>query len=92
MLELYQKIQKFTDVFAYFNKQQWTFSNDNAQNLWKKMSPEDKHLFQFHMTLVEWEEMLFRATKGLKLYVFNEPILVEEAAARYRRFVYISQI
>jgi fatty acyl-CoA reductase len=92
MLKLYQKIHKFTDVLAYFTTQQWTFSNDNVQNLWKNMSPEDKHLFKFDITLVEWKEIIFRGTKGIKLYMWNEPILVEKAAARYRRFVYISQI
>ncbi|XP_021938101.1 fatty acyl-CoA reductase wat-like isoform X2 [Zootermopsis nevadensis] len=42
MWKAYQKIHRFTDVIAYYSTQRWIFHNDNVQNLWRKMSPQDK--------------------------------------------------
>jgi hypothetical protein len=60
------------------------------QNLWKKMSPQDKHLFNFDITLVDWEEAIFAAVRGLRLYVMEDPFVhIEEEVTRYKRCVYL---
>lgn len=88
MCKLYQNVHKNTDFISYFCNQQWKFNNDNIQNLWKKMSPQDKHLFNFDISLVDWEEAMFAAVRGLRIYVMDDPFLrVEEEVARYKRCV-----
>jgi len=78
------------DLISYFCIQQWKFNNDNLQNLWKKMNPQDKHLFNFDITQVDWEEAMFAAVRGLRIYVMEDPILrVEEEQARYKRCVHL---
>jgi hypothetical protein len=90
MWKTYQKIHSTIDAFEYFTTKQWMFNNDNTQKLWKKMSPQDKHLFKFDVTLIDWEEVLFTTVKSLRLYVMEDPFLqVEEAVARYRRYANI---
>jgi hypothetical protein len=52
------------------------------------MSPQDKHLFNFDISLVDWEEAMFAAVRGLRIYVMDDPFLrVEEEVARYKRCV-----
>jgi len=54
------------------------------------MSPQDKHLFNFDITLVEWKETMFAAIRGLRIYVMEEPFLgVEEEVTRYKRCVHL---
>jgi fatty acyl-CoA reductase len=66
------------------------FVNDNIQNLWKKMSPQDKHLFNFDVTSVDWKEVMFNGIRGLRVYVMEDPILhVDVEVARYKRCVYL---
>jgi fatty acyl-CoA reductase len=87
MWKAYQKIHRFTDVIAYFSNQQWIFHNDNVQKLWKKMSPQDKIMFKFDMTLLDWEVFLFSMIKGLRLYTFNDNFeRAKESLARYKRY------
>jgi fatty acyl-CoA reductase len=83
----YQKIHRFTDVIAYFATQKWTFQNDNVRNLWEKMSSQDKILFKFDMTAVDWEVFLFSMGKGLRLYVLEDTFENQtESGARYKRY------
>jgi fatty acyl-CoA reductase len=89
MWKMYQKVHKSIDVMSYFCNQQWKFNNDNMQNLLGKMSPQDKHLFNFDITLVEWEEFVFSAVRGLRLYIMEDPFLQgEEEVTRYKRYVH----
>jgi fatty acyl-CoA reductase len=90
MWKTYQRIHKSIDVVSFFCTQQWKFNNDNMQNLWKKMSPQDKHLFNFDITLVEWKEAIFAAIRGLRIYVMENPSLgVEEEVTRHKRCVHL---
>jgi fatty acyl-CoA reductase len=87
MWRAYQKIHRFTDVIAYFSTQQWLFHNNNIQNLWKKLSPQDKILFKFDMSLVDWEVFMFTMIKGMMLYTMGDTyVQLEESSARYRRY------
>lgn len=56
------------------------------------MSPQDKRLFAFDITVVDWQEMFHIAAKGIKVYILNEPVWIEEAVPRQRRFVHIPHI
>jgi hypothetical protein len=90
MWKIYQKVQKSMDVISYFCIQQWKFNNDNMQNLLRKMNPQDKHLFNFDITLLDWEETMSAAVRGLRIYVMEDPIIrVEEEVTRYRRCVHV---
>ncbi|GFG36350.1 hypothetical protein Cfor_08610, partial [Coptotermes formosanus] len=92
MWKMYQKIHGVIDVLAYFCTQEWVFSNDNVQKLWKRMNPEDQRLFKFDITVIAWEDLLFTTAKALRLYIMDDPIVrVEEAEARYRRCAHIWQ-
>jgi fatty acyl-CoA reductase len=87
---MYQKFHKSTDLLSYFGTQQWMFSNDNMQNLWKKMSPQDQHLFNFDVALVDWKHVMFAAVRGLRVYFMEDPIVrVEEEVTRYKRCVHL---
>ncbi|XP_023708259.1 fatty acyl-CoA reductase wat, partial [Cryptotermes secundus] len=90
MWKTYQKISKFTDVISYFSTKQWNFHNNNVQNLWKRMNPQDKILFKFDMALLDWEVYFASAGKGLRFYVLRDSFeCLEEARTRYQRLKYL---
>ncbi|XP_021938102.1 fatty acyl-CoA reductase wat-like isoform X3 [Zootermopsis nevadensis] len=90
MWKAYQKIHRFTDVIAYYSTQRWIFHNDNVQNLWRKMSPQDKVMFKFDITLLDWEVYLFSMIRGLRLYILQENFEhLKESSVRYKRLKYL---
>ncbi|XP_021938103.1 fatty acyl-CoA reductase wat-like [Zootermopsis nevadensis] len=83
---IYKKIHKFVDVISYFSTQQWKFTNDNVQTLWKRMSPEDQKLFDFNIANIDWQSVFRDSMQGLRIYVAQETTdTIEDAKKRYRR-------
>ncbi|KDR09346.1 hypothetical protein L798_15114, partial [Zootermopsis nevadensis] len=84
---IYKKIHKFVDVISYFSTQQWKFTNDNVQTLWKRMSPEDQKLFDFNIANIDWQSVFRDSMQGLRIYVAQETTdTIEDAKKRYRRY------
>lgn len=83
----YKKIHKFVDVISYFSTQQWKFTNDNVQTLWKRMSPEDQKLFDFNIANIDWQSVFKDSMLGLRTYMAQDtPDTIEPAKKRYRRY------
>jgi fatty acyl-CoA reductase len=86
----YQKIHRFTDVISYFTTQKWTFQDDNVRKLWEKMSSQDKILFNFDITALDWEVLLFSMGRGIWLYVTDDNLeTLTETQARYNRYDFV---
>ncbi|XP_021941668.1 fatty acyl-CoA reductase wat-like, partial [Zootermopsis nevadensis] len=84
---IYKKIHKFVDVISYFSTQQWKFTNDNVQTLWKRMSPEDQKLFDFNIANIDWQSVFKDSMLGLRTYMAQDtPDTIEPAKKRYRRY------
>ncbi|KAJ9587815.1 hypothetical protein L9F63_018739 [Diploptera punctata] len=86
LIKGYMKVHKFIDVIAYFAVQEWSFNNNNVQTLWKKLSEEDKKLFNFDISGLEWDVFLFHMLRGVRLYTIGETFeTLEKAKAHYFR-------
>ncbi|XP_025837496.1 fatty acyl-CoA reductase wat-like [Agrilus planipennis] len=86
LVKTYKKIHKFCDVLQYFTTRQWKFENENTKNLWKKLNAEDKTVFPFSMKLLNWKDYFEVCIRGVRLYIFKDPMdTLEEGKAHYRR-------
>ncbi|KAJ9586756.1 hypothetical protein L9F63_019655, partial [Diploptera punctata] len=82
----YKKIHKFVDVISYFSTQQWDFTNNNVQELWKRTDPVDKQQFDFDMAGIDWPVVFRACVQGLRLHLANEtPESLPKARKRYQR-------
>lgn len=72
MLQVYKKIHKFCDVIYYFTNGYWYFTNNNVQQLWKKLSTEDQEIFFFDMSVLNWSEVINMSVYGIRTYLMKE--------------------
>jgi fatty acyl-CoA reductase len=86
LLKTYKKIHKFADVISFFCTNEWTFTNDNVQKLWRNLNAEDKVLYPFDMTPLSWEEYISHYMIGMRMYLFKDDLSnVEVARKKWRR-------
>lgn len=86
MLQVYKKIHKFCDVIYYFTNGRWYFTNNNVQNLWQKLSPEDQQVFFFDMAQLNWSDVIRQSMFGIRTYLMKEdPSTVPQAIKRTAR-------
>lgn len=86
MLQVYKKIHRFCDVIYYFTNGHWYFTNNNVQNLWKKLSPQDQEIFFFNMGDLNWSEVINLSMFGIRTYLMKEdPSTIPTALKRYNR-------
>lgn len=86
MLKTYKKIHKFANVISFFCTNEWTFTNDNVQKLWRNMNPDDQKLFYFDMQSLDWEVYIKEYMKGMRVYLFKDELSnAAEARKKWRR-------
>jgi len=86
MLQVYRKIHRFCDVIYYFTNGQWYFTNQNVQQLWNKLTPQDQQLFFFNMAELNWSEVISMSIFGIRTYLMKEdPNNIPEALKRTQR-------
>lgn len=84
----YQKINKFSDVIAYFTLRQWDFKNGNIQSLWKRMKKQDKELFEFNMANFNWDMYFYTYTRGARVYLLKDPLdTIPQGAVKYYKLM-----
>ncbi|XP_075230970.1 fatty acyl-CoA reductase wat-like [Lycorma delicatula] len=87
MLRTYKKVNKFSDVLAYFTLRNWDFKNDNVQNLWKNLTEHDKLLFPFDISSLDWNDYFYIYVRGIRKYLLKEdPSSIPYAKVKLRRF------
>lgn len=84
----YKKIDKFGSVISYFAMREWNFRNDNTQALWKKLSPTDKELFEFDMSLLDWDAYYYTYVRGGRVYLMKDPLdTIPQGAAKRKKLM-----
>lgn len=88
--EMFVKVRKIDERFRmahFFIDKNWMYSNGNVKALWEKMNEEEKKLFPFDITQVNWLHHFRCYQKGLRLYVFKDPLsTLTEAKNRVHRY------
>lgn len=86
MVKGYAKIAKFTEVIAYFAMREWSFTNGNVQQLWGRMKPVDKELFEFSVTQMDWDKYFIKYATGCRLYLLKDPLdTIPQGWLKYRK-------
>lgn len=70
----YEKIHKFSDVISYFSTKQWTFLDSNTKDLFNRLSPKDKQLFDFDLTKLDWKQYFYYHIRGLRVYLVHDSL------------------
>lgn len=90
MMPIYKKINKFSEVLSYFTTRNFTFYNDNVQNLWRVLSPQDKEMFPFDLSSLDWDEYFYYYVRGVRKYLMKEdPSTIPQALSKYKKFKFL---
>ncbi|XP_078051357.1 putative fatty acyl-CoA reductase CG5065 [Augochlora pura] len=81
LLDVYGKITKFGDVIKFFSSQQWNFRDQNVRDLWSKLKPADRLIFNFNVADLDWSEYLLCNIKGIRVYLLKDPLTEESLRA-----------
>lgn len=71
----------------FFLQSCWSISNKNTETLWNKLSQEDKTLFEFDLTNVEWLDVIIEVWKGVLKHIIKDDIGPESQRKAYRRYI-----
>lgn len=86
LLKTYKKIHKFSNVISFFCTNEWIFTNDNVQTLWNNLNADDREIFFFDITPLNWTEYISYYMKGMRMYLFKDDLSnVEVARKKWRR-------
>ncbi|CAH2056157.1 unnamed protein product, partial [Iphiclides podalirius] len=72
LVKIYKKVDKLSNALSYFSTNQWTFEDQNAQNLFKNLSPVDKQIFDMDITAVDWEKKIRIWCLGIRKYLLKD--------------------
>ncbi|KAF2881904.1 hypothetical protein ILUMI_24285 [Ignelater luminosus] len=72
LVKIYKKIDTVVDTVGDSLLVTWNFSDKNTQGLWKNLNETDKHLFNFDINSVAWDDYCYYYAKGVRLYLLNE--------------------
>ena len=86
LLKTYEKLHKFSEVISYFSTREWKFSNSNIQQLWQKLSHEDRSTFDFNISDLHWDDFFRDSIFGIRTYLLKEgPETLPDARKRRKR-------
>lgn len=81
-----KKITRFTFIIKYFTVRSWEFSNNNIRELLENLDTEDRHLYQFDMRELDWDDYCKNYVKGIRTYLLQEPLkTLPDAIKRWNR-------
>nr|XP_014293989.1 putative fatty acyl-CoA reductase CG5065 isoform X1 [Halyomorpha halys] len=72
MVRIQDKILKATSTLEFFTVRNFRFKNDNMMTLWKSMLKEDKNIFNFELTSINWASYIEIYVLGIRKYILKE--------------------
>ncbi|XP_024883964.1 putative fatty acyl-CoA reductase CG5065 [Temnothorax curvispinosus] len=84
------KLSKAAKGFEYFTTNQWSFWDNNVQQLCKQLSPEDRNTFMFNVRQIDWPSYLEHYILGIRQFILREsPDTLPAARSRMKKLYWI---
>ncbi|XP_063240058.1 fatty acyl-CoA reductase wat-like [Bacillus rossius redtenbacheri] len=90
LLKVYQKIHRFVKVISYFGTHNWDFDDGNVVALWRRLSPEDRTLWDFDIAGLDWDDFIEKYMYGCRINILKEdPSTVPQGRVKLRRLYWL---
>lgn len=83
---MYKQGLKLLESAEFFLITSWSIDNKNSEALWEKLSEEDKKIFRFDMTTVDWPDVLLELWKGIMKYILKDDLSPEGRRKALRKY------
>uniref|UniRef100_A0A2A4JYT4 Fatty acyl-CoA reductase n=1 Tax=Heliothis virescens TaxID=7102 RepID=A0A2A4JYT4_HELVI len=74
LVKVYTKVYKLTKVYRYFLSHEWNFKDDNLTAMIKRLSPEDKIIYNCDVEDVELKKMIQAMCLGLRRFIVKDEL------------------
>ncbi|EDX13221.1 fatty acyl-CoA reductase wat [Drosophila simulans] len=86
MIKSYHKVHEGMRSLLPFSRQTFTMDMRNTNEMWQTMSPEEKEMFNFDMSTLNWKEYVTCLMEGIRLYLFKD-LRTPESVAQGKRIL-----
>ncbi|XP_044261426.1 fatty acyl-CoA reductase wat-like [Tribolium madens] len=62
------------NLVTYFTINSFSFKHDNVDKLWKQMNDQDKNLYSFDMSTLDWSSYIRSFVIGGRVYLLKDPL------------------
>ncbi|XP_066584284.1 fatty acyl-CoA reductase wat-like [Prorops nasuta] len=92
MWKMYEKIHKMMNLVSHFCVNDWEFTNDNVNDLWRRLNTKDQQIFKFSMQNFSWNEYFKSYMQGMRSHLFKQtPDSLEESRKRLQKLYWMHQ-
>lgn len=93
MLRIQNKLDKAAKCLEYFSTQEWRFLDDNVRELNASLSLEDRRLFSFDVTEIDWPKYIADYVLGIRSFIFKEQVSsLPQARKRLYKMLWIHRL
>lgn len=86
LMKTYRKLHYINNILEWYTTNEFLFSDKNIDAIWNDMSPVDRKLFYFNMTQFNWEELYLYCMRGVRVYLFHDPMeTLDDARNNYSK-------
>ncbi|KAK4873202.1 hypothetical protein RN001_015231 [Aquatica leii] len=83
--KIYKKMHFLMNLCEHFIVNTWLIKTDNTQKLWKKLNKDDKKMFYFDVSVIDWVLAIHTFINGSRLFILKEtPETLPKAQIRRR--------
>ncbi|XP_055373581.1 fatty acyl-CoA reductase wat, partial [Condylostylus longicornis] len=68
----HEKREKILHTMGWFSLQNWDYSNKNIIEMYNRMTPKDRKLFELHWDTINWSEYFKNYLSGIRKYYLKE--------------------
>jgi fatty acyl-CoA reductase len=87
-VDLYYKSIKYMTIVSKVSTNSWKFHDSNIRSLLSSLSHEDRELYCFDITRLQWRDYLADYIAGIRLFLLREDTsTLPDARKRYNRYV-----
>nr|CAD7398554.1 unnamed protein product [Timema cristinae] len=72
ILKIYRKIDNYLLVVRYFSTFEWNFNNNKCMSLFNSLCENDKEIFYFDASKLNYKDYLLNTIDGIRRYIFKE--------------------
>lgn len=65
MIKLINQYQKFHETALYFLRNQFTYTNNNIDEMWDKMADDERKLLPFDLRVCDWPKFYTNMNNNL---------------------------
>nr|CAD7198656.1 unnamed protein product [Timema douglasi] len=71
-LKIYRRIDKYMLAMKYFSTFEWEFNNNKCMSLFNSLCENDKEIFYFDASKLNYKDYLLNTVNGVRKYIFKE--------------------